>query len=157
MVSHSSRTWHGLRLVASLLVTTLMVVLFFSETVAAGRVVHPYPHLSRRGRELEYFPGVGLVEPLGLLAVASLPLFVLFSVMWLVLPLWFKFHHFGLYGHGLVPGVLPGAATTGGASSWEATEKRPGFRAERWRESHRGSRPCSQGPARGTREILLVL
>ncbi|XP_075727258.1 uncharacterized protein LOC142768826 [Rhipicephalus microplus] len=113
MASHSSQTWHGLQLVVSLLVTTLMVVLFFSETAAAGRVVHPYPHLSRRGRELEYFPGVGLVEPLGLLAVASLPLFVLFSVMWLVLPLWFKFHHFGLYGHGLVPGVLPGAATTG--------------------------------------------
>ncbi|KAH7963661.1 hypothetical protein HPB52_022329 [Rhipicephalus sanguineus] len=113
MKAHSSRTWYGLRLASSLLVTTLTVALLFSETAHAGRPVHPYPHLSRRGRELEYFPGVGLVEPLGLLAVASLPLFVLFSVMWLVLPLWFKFHHFGLYGHGLVPGVLPGAAAAG--------------------------------------------
>ncbi|KAL1474479.1 hypothetical protein MTO96_020662 [Rhipicephalus appendiculatus] len=145
MTSHSSRTWHGLRLLASLLVTTLMVALFFTETADAGRAVHPYPHLSRRGRELEYFPGVGLVEPLGLLAVASLPLFVLFSVMWLVLPLWFKFHHFGLYGHGLVPGVLPGAAAAGGASGREAQEKRPAFSAERRRESYRGGRPCSQG------------
>nr|XP_050043387.1 uncharacterized protein LOC126540595 [Dermacentor andersoni] len=113
MTAHSSRTWHGLQLVVSLLAATLTAALLFSGAASAGRAVHPYPHLSRRGRELEYFPGVGLVEPLGLLAVASLPLFVLFSVMWLVFPLWFKFHHFGLYGHGLVPGILPGAAAAG--------------------------------------------
>ncbi|XP_049517307.1 uncharacterized protein LOC125943011 [Dermacentor silvarum] len=113
MTAHSSRTWHGLQLAASLAVATLTMALVFTDSASAGRPVHPYPHLSRRGRELEYFPGVGLVEPLGLLAVASLPLFVLFSVMWLVFPLWFKFHHFGLYGHGLVPGILPGAAAAG--------------------------------------------
>ncbi|XP_077512855.1 uncharacterized protein LOC144124058 [Amblyomma americanum] len=117
MATQGSWTRQGLPLVTSLLVAGAAAALLFIDTASAGRVAHPYPHLSRRGRELEYFPGVGLVEPLGLLAVASLPLFVLFSVMWLVFPLWFKFHHFGLYGHGLVPGLVPGAAVPGVAAT----------------------------------------
>ena len=76
-----------------------------------------YAH--KRGRDLEYFPGVGMVEPLGLITVAAIPLFVLFATFWLILPLWIRMTGVGIYpgGPGLVPGALvPGAQVGPGAA-----------------------------------------
>lgn len=90
-----------------------VVLLALWEDASAGRPLPHYRRAPRRSRELEYFPGVGLVEPLGLLVVASLPLFVVFSTMWLILPLWLKLSHVGLFSPGVIPGAVPGIVPGG--------------------------------------------
>lgn len=65
----------------------------------------------KRGRELEYFPGVGMIEPLGLITVSAIPLFVLFAVFWMILPFWIR-----MTGVGVLPGppgFAPGALLPG--------------------------------------------
>lgn len=79
----------------------------YHDKMAAASDFYAY----KRGRDLEYFPGVGMVEPLGLITVAAIPLFVLFATFWLILPLWIRMTGVGILpgGPGLVPGaLLPG-------------------------------------------------
>lgn len=86
----------------------------------------------KRGRELEYFPGVGMVEPLGLITVSAIPLFVLFSVFWLILPLWIRMTGVGLLpgAPGLVPSALAPGTPVGPGGAVVAGRKRREIREE---------------------------
>lgn len=94
----------------------------YHDKMAAASEFYAY----KRGKELEYFPGVGMVEPLGLITVSAIPLLVLFAVFWLILPFWIRMIGVGFLpsAPGLVPGTLIPGAPVAPASAVVAGRRR---------------------------------